>query len=163
MQVELHKVEKVHKSVLRQLMELYCYDFSEFLLTDVNEHGTYEYPYLDEYWTDPNRYPFFIKANGKLAGFILINKHFKIINNPKGHVVAEFFVMRKYRRQGIGSNAAKVVFKLFPGSWEVSQIKINQPALLFWEKVIDEYTNGDYSVEHIEKDGIKKQVLFFTD
>ena len=52
MEVELLKVEKKHKTVLRQLLEFYCYDFSEYLKTDVNEHGKFEYQYLDSYWLE---------------------------------------------------------------------------------------------------------------
>lgn len=59
------------KQALKRLMELYIYDFSEFLPLDVDEEGFFGYPYFDEYWSDPARHPFFIKVDGKLAGFIL--------------------------------------------------------------------------------------------
>ena len=74
MNIEITKAEKDHKTVLRQLLEFYCYDFSEYLQTDVNTHGKFEYPYIDAYWIESDRHPYFIKVDGKYAGFILINK-----------------------------------------------------------------------------------------
>lgn len=55
----LEKVAYGQKSVLRQLMELYKYDFSEYELDDVNEQGYYDYAYLDHYWTEDGRYAFY--------------------------------------------------------------------------------------------------------
>ena len=59
-------------------------------------------------------------------------------------MIAEFFVMRKYRRMGVGRTAAFAAFEQFPGHWEVSQIFQNLPAQHFWRKVIAEYTHGNY-------------------
>ncbi|GGO05030.1 GNAT family N-acetyltransferase [Saccharibacillus kuerlensis] len=61
-----------HKTALRQLLELYKYDFTEFDPEDVNESGMYESRDLDAYWNEPGRYPFLLRADGKLAGFALI-------------------------------------------------------------------------------------------
>jgi predicted acetyltransferase len=33
--------------------------------------------------------------------------------------MSEFFVLRKYRRQGIGRTAAVELFERFPGPWRV--------------------------------------------
>ena len=38
------------KAVVRRLMELYHYDFTEFLPLELNEHGEFGYRYLDHYW-----------------------------------------------------------------------------------------------------------------
>src|SRR2546428_3149200 len=46
------------RPVLRRLVELYLYDFSEFDGADVGPHGEYGYRYLDHYWTDPDRHAF---------------------------------------------------------------------------------------------------------
>lgn len=43
MKIELIQVEKKQKSVLRQLVELYSYDVSEYEKSDVNEYGFYGY------------------------------------------------------------------------------------------------------------------------
>ena len=38
---------------------------------DVNVEGNYGYEYLDCYFEEENRYPYFIKVDGKLAGFAI--------------------------------------------------------------------------------------------
>lgn len=159
--IEIISAEKKDKPVLRQLLEFYCYDFSEYLGTDVNEHGNFDYKYLDAYWLEAGRVPYFIVVNGKYAGFILLNKAFKMLTDPKGYAVAEFFVMRGYRRKGIGEFAAKEIFNLYPGAWEVSQVMINPVAVSFWNRVVDAYTNGDFTKTVLAGDTYDKQVLIF--
>lgn len=74
MKIELVKVSMHQKMVLRHLLELYQYDFSEFDYADVNEYGLYDYKFLDHYWTEPDRIPFFIKVDERYAGFVLLRK-----------------------------------------------------------------------------------------
>ncbi len=161
MEIELIKVKETEKSVLRQLMELYAYDFSEFDGADVNEHGFYGITYFDHYWTEDARHPFFIKVGGKFAGFVLINDYCYVVKDAGTKSVAEFFVMRKYRRQGIGKTVAVKVFDKFPGKWEVVQHRDNQPAKIFWEEVIFEYTGGNYRQEKTKTEwGIGQALIF---
>src|SRR3954464_13541478 len=124
MNVEVSDVTYGDKEVLRRLIEFYDYDFSEILGWDVNEHGTFGYRYFDQYWTDPDRLPLFIRVDGRLAGFALV-----AAGEP--HDMAEFFIMRKYRRTGIGTEAARAIFERFPGPWQVRQEEANVGAIDF--------------------------------
>jgi predicted acetyltransferase len=144
MTITLRKVTYEQKSVLRNLLELYKYDFSEYDPMDINVHGLYEYKYLDHYWTEDGRHPFFIEVDEKLAGFALVCKLGVNDSELEIYSMAEFFVMKKYRRMGVGSTVAKNLFSLFPGVWKVSQIEENTPSLLFWRRLIGEYTNHNY-------------------
>jgi predicted acetyltransferase len=143
MNIEIIPITKEQKSVLRQLLELYEYDFTEFEAQDVDEHGFYGYYYLDHYWTDETRHPFFIVVDGKYAGFVLVNRHC-VYAADEANAIAEFFVMRRYKRMGVGSYAAKRVFGMFKVKWEVRVLNSNKPALVFWRKVISEYTSGEF-------------------
>jgi predicted acetyltransferase len=143
MALRLEKVQAKDKSVLRRLVELYLYDFSEYDQADVNEHGLYEYEYIDNYWTEPGRHAFFFRVDEKLAGFGLVREIQE--ENRTVHSLAEFFVMRKYRRQKAGSHFAGMLFDLLPGWWHVAQEEANLPSRAFWRKVITEYTGGQYS------------------
>ena len=67
MQLELVPVSKDEKEILRNLMEKYDYEFSQYVDLDVNPLGLYGYDYFDCYWTEDTRHPFFIKADGKLV------------------------------------------------------------------------------------------------
>ena len=134
------------KSVLVQLMELYNYDFSLYSDDDINEYGYFGYSRIDDYWNEDDRYPYLIRVNEKIAGFVLVRSccEFNEMTNP--HNIAEFFIMQKYRRQGVGKFASMKVFDMHKGGWEVSQWSKNVPAQKFWRAVIDEYTNGQFNV-----------------
>ena len=147
--LEIEKVKLENKSVLKNLTELYKYDFSEFDPEDVNEHGLYEYMYVDHYFTEEGRFPFFIKVNEKYAGFALIRAIEE--NDRTYYSMSEFFVIKKYRKSGVGKQAAFQLFSKFPGEWEVSEMEENVPAQAFWRKVISVYTNNEY--REIRKDG----------
>ncbi|MEM7371913.1 MAG: GNAT family N-acetyltransferase [Bacteroidota bacterium] len=161
MQVDIIPIERPQKPVLRQMMEFYCYDFSEMLDLEVSEHGWYGYKYLDLYWLEEDRHPFFVKVDGNYAGFVLISKTFKILTDPDGHTIAEFFILRKYRKKGIGSEVAKRMFDQYSGSWEVSVVKKNVPALQFWEKVIQEYSSGKVKTHVFTPKENPRQVYLF--
>lgn len=149
----LQRATLEQKPALRQLLELYQYDFSEFSAADVDENGLYGYPYLDHYWVEPNRHPILFKMDEKLAGFALVRT---LPALPKAvfpvHSMAEFFVLKKYRRRGIGREAAFRLFSMFPGEWHVTQQVPNLPAQYFWRKVIREYTRCNYH-EKVDVEG----------
>ncbi len=132
-----------HKPVFVQMMNLYNYDFTEYEDVDINEHGYYDYSHTDAWWNEDNRHPFFIRTNNKLAGFVLVDNHCRYIDK-EAHSINEFFVMKKYRRMGIGSFAARAVFDLFRGKWEVRQLPNNIRAQKFWKAVIATYTQDTY-------------------
>lgn len=139
-------IEEVHvneKEILRNLMEKYDYEFSQYDNRDVNQLGLYGYDYFDCYWTEEGRYPFFIKVDGELAGFAMIGNYMEIFKDAK-YSMSEFFIMYKYRKQGVGSNVAKRLFDRFPGMWELKRHPKNLASVIFWDRVIEEYTKGKY-------------------
>jgi len=141
---------------MRRLLELYLYDFTEFLPHELNEHGEFGYRYLDHYWaTDEGetRLPFLIRANGKLAGFALVRR---VGDRP--WKMAEFFVLRMYRRAGVGSEAARAVFEKCPGAWEVHEVAANTPAQAFWRRAIGAATGGHFA-EEVNADAVVQRFL----
>ena len=77
-------------------VEKYDYEFSQYDQRDVNHLGLYGYDYLDYYWTEADRWAFFIKVDQKLAGFVMINTY-REVEVESRYSMAEFFVMHKYR------------------------------------------------------------------
>lgn len=132
-----------HQPVSRML-ELYQHDLSDVWDQDLDGDGRYGYA-LDKYWSDPRCKAFVFLVAGKYAGFALVDDSVSLPENE--HWMAQFFVIRKYRRRGIGREAARRVFDLVRGRWEVGQMRKNLPAQAFWRRVIDEYTGGRF-VEH---------------
>ena len=109
MNVQLITAELQDKPVLRNLFQLYEYEFSEIeeASSDVNEHGLYDYPrYLDHFWTEDDRHPFLIRVDEKLAGFALVQAYSYLGAAERTHCIAEFFVMRRYRLRGVGEQVA---------------------------------------------------------
>lgn len=129
MDLEVARALDDDRPVVRRLLQLYHHDFSEFDGSDVNLHGEYLHRYFDEYWADSDRQAFLFRADGALAGFALV-----FTGEPRD--VAEFFVMRKYRRRGVGAHAAGLLFGRFPGRWTVRQQRANPAATAFWRKAI---------------------------
>lgn len=126
--MELISVSFEQKIIMRNLMEL------------VNEFGLYDYKYLDHYWTDERRHPFFVVHSGKLAGFVLVREI-----NEGTFSIAEFFILRKYQGQGLGRQAATTVFKKFKGIWVVAWLEKNLPAQAFWIKTIEAYSGDNFT------------------
>ncbi len=143
MTLEIVPADFDDKSILRRLLELYQYDLSEYNGCDVNDQGVFDYRYLDHYWTEPGRYPYLIRYAGELAGLALIRN----VDYEGGQYLqmAEFFVMRRYRRQGIGSKVARKLFERYPGEWRIHQETGNLAAQKFWRAVITEYTSNQFT------------------
>jgi predicted acetyltransferase len=144
MNFELIYAPKDCIDVIRNLMQFYIYDFSEYMDYDVEENGLYKaYPNLEEYWKEEGcKFPYIIKKGKKYVGFILVNK---LKTDKDCFSIAEFFIMKKYRREGIGKAAARQLFTLYKGDWQVHQRENNIPAQKFWRKVINEYADGQFS------------------
>ncbi|GIP31879.1 GNAT family N-acetyltransferase [Paenibacillus sp. J2TS4] len=148
--IEIRQAAFGDKSVFRNLMQLYQYDTSDFAQLDPDSHGLFEYRYLDHYWTDygieaEGRIALLVKVNDQLAGFALINNFSMLLErNSTTRSMAEFFILKKWRRQSIGKTFATEIFDLFPGHWEIKQERDNVQAHSFWRNVINHYTNGIY-------------------
>lgn len=150
MNVMIQEVSIEQKTVLSNLLELYIYDFTEFGPYDVGSDGLYGYKNLDSYWTEEGRHPFLFYVDGKIAGFVLIRRYFVDTLDDYTYSIAEFFVMKKYRGQGVGKKVAFHMFHMFPGLWEVAQMNNNITAQIFWRSVINEFTQGNF--EEIQKE-----------
>src|SRR5579862_2852405 len=85
------------ETILANLLELYAHDFSEFHEIELGEDGRFGYMHLPLYWREPNRHPFLVRVDGKLAGFVLVKQTSEAVWD-----MAEFFIVRGYRRRGIG-------------------------------------------------------------
>ncbi len=108
MNFELVPVKEEEKEILRNLLEKYLYEFSQYELEDVNPLGLYGYSYLDCYWTEEGRWAFFLKADGRLAGLAMVNDYPEA--GKTDYCMSEFFVMYKYRRCGLGAWAVRQLF-----------------------------------------------------
>jgi predicted acetyltransferase len=135
--VNLIPVAEEDKLVLANLIQLYCYDFSEIRGYDLTTHGTFVYRYLDYYFTEDTREACFITADGTLAGFTMTRR---LADGSRE--VSEFFVARRHRRDGIGQTAAYQMFRRHPGPWQLAFDHANYPAAQFWPRVTASIADG---------------------
>ncbi len=146
MHVEIQPVNIEDRPVLDNLYQFYLYDFSEFLGIPVARYGLFLTGETDGCCTEQWRHPFFIRADGELAGFVIVDRHSEHPNSDQTeNEIAQFFVMRSLRRKGVGQQAAILTFEQFPGAWVVKQMGENKAAITFWRKLIDQYTGGHFS------------------
>ena len=162
MNLEVFAPSQDLQPVLANLLELYQHDFTEFDDTDIGDDGRFGYRRLPDYWIDPARHPHLVRVDGQWAGFALV----RLVSHMTGeHGVAdmtEFFVMRKYRRKGVGRLVARQVFGLFPGPWEVRVMDTNIPAQAFWRRTIGEHTRGVFEERWSDDEQWRGLVLSFT-
>ena len=156
-EIELVSTSREQEPVLANLLQLYIYDFSELLDLDVGGDGRFAYPHLSLYWSEPGRYPFLVTVDGKLAGFVLV----KTGSDWDVRDMAEFFIMRRYRRFGVGTRIAHEVWGWLPGRWEVRVMEINVPARHFWAHAISSFTGAPAVPVRLERDGELWQVFSF--
>jgi predicted acetyltransferase len=156
MSIRILKASAENKQIISNLMQLYMYDFSEYTGSDVEVNGLFDrYPQFEDYWKEENqRFPYVVMNDEIYIGFVFVRR----IETPEKSYfsIAEFFIMRKYRRKGFGSSIAKEIFNLHKGQWEVYQMEANKPAQVFWKAIIAEYTNGQF-VEKTENNRIIQQ------
>jgi predicted acetyltransferase len=81
----------------------------------------------------------------RVAGFALVTRGSPVTADPEDFDVAEFFILRRYRRSGVGRQAAFLLWDRFPGQWVVRVSEGNRPGLGFWESVIRDYTRAAFS------------------
>ncbi len=144
--VELKQVTIDEKEILGNLLEKYSYEFSQWDKRDVNKLGLYGYQYLDYYWTEKKRWAYFILVDDKLAGFAMVVNLPEVDDRETDFQMAEFFVLHKYRRLGVGRQAFFKVLDMHKGRWQLKRHPANIASVIFWDKVIKEYTNGRFEL-----------------
>ena len=129
------------RAMIEGLFQFYVYDFSEFQPVEspdfeLNAEGRFEsYPYFDQYWADEACIPLLIQFGGRVVGFALING-LAHSGGVVDHSMAEFFVLRKYRREAVGVLAVGQILRRYPGRWEIAIAARNTGALAFWPRAL---------------------------
>jgi predicted acetyltransferase len=162
MEIEVLHATAQDKPALQRLMQFYLYDFSEFLNLEMGDNGVFMEGILDSYFSgNETRTPYLIKVNGKLAGFILVSDQVILEESKGAKCIKEFFVMRRYRRAGIGRIALKNLLDSAPSAWEVRVVANNQPAIHFWMAALHQLTNGNFSRRDLNDEQWKGPVFTF--
>jgi predicted acetyltransferase len=142
-EVALEPAKACDAPVLSNLLELYSHDLSDVFALELGASGRFGYEKLPLYWSESERrFPFLIRAGTRLAGFALVARGSPVSEDPNDFEIAEFFVLRRHRRSGVGRRAAFLLWGRFDARWIVRVSEGNQHGLQFWANVIAEYTSG---------------------
>ena len=76
----------------------------------------------------------------------MVNDYPEIPERKPDFCLAEFFVTPRYRRMGVGREAAFMVFDRHRGKWQFQRHPRNLPSVHFWNRVVAEYTHGHYEL-----------------
>ena len=155
MNIEVSQATPDHLPIVRNLIAYYVYDMSQAVGWDCDEEGVFGgSDDIAEYWCqghpetpESERWPkgmygvpFFVRVDYSIAGFanmIVIPADPEPVND-----MGEFFVLGRFRRQGVGRQVAHSLFRRFPGPWQVRELLLNRPAQAFWRAVISEFAGG---------------------
>ena len=138
--IEIAPARADERDALANMFQLYVHDFSELWAGtprgELGDDGRFEaYGPLDLYWREADRIPLMLRCEGRPVGFALVNA-FAHSGLPVDRSMAEFFVVRKHRRSGAGTEAARTIFNRYPGQWEAAVARRNVGALAFWRRAI---------------------------
>lgn len=165
---ELVAVTENEKAVLNNLLEKYLYEFSQWEGTDIGEDGLYHYEWLDCYLTEENRFPYLIRVDGHLAGFVLVSDYPEVPEEETDFCLSEFFILHRYRRRGCGREAVYQVLNRHHGRWQLKCHPHNLVSVHFWNAVVRAYTGGRFRLvkgypnpEVDYEDGTPADVYFF--
>jgi predicted acetyltransferase len=157
--VQVIPASQDQEPVIANLLELYAHDFSALLDLRLGPDGRFGYPTLPLFWREEGRSPFLIRADRELAGVALVTRGSRIGGDPLTWDMTEFFVVRSFRGQGVGSRAAGDLWRRLPGRWEIRVLELNEPALAFWAAAIRRFTRSPPKSVPIEV-GAKRWHLF---
>lgn len=146
------------KAVIKNLFTFYRYDLMPYLEEGagawVNQYGVLNGEHSrtheegvqgeDGWWEKPGvLWAFLIRAEGRPAGFAMVAAP-PHATRGVNYRMNEFFILNKFRRQGVGTRAAIAVLDKLRGKWEIGLWPANQGADAFWRKVVPAYTGGNY-------------------
>jgi predicted acetyltransferase len=149
MEIDVVEAGADDRELIDRLVQFYAYDFSEILGTDPAKSGRFDVVSLGD-WPAAGHRVFVVRVDGKPAGFASVRQGSALTGDAEVTDMSEFFVMRKYRRVGVGAQFACYLFGAHPGRWEVRELTPNVAAQAFWRAVISQYTGGAYEERIIE-------------
>ncbi|MBC9252278.1 acetyltransferase [Pseudomonas alcaligenes] len=145
MQIELVPATVDQLPLIANLYQYYAYESSDWEQEDVELDGRFyiHQPHLQRYWQDDGWSAQLILADGFIAGFLLIER--SELPGIDALEFADLFILKKYRRQGIGQALVQQVMGA-GGTWLVRFYGRDELAAAFWRKVLAELPLGSRQV-----------------
>lgn len=121
--------------LIRNLYQFYAYESSDWEQEDVEVDGRFYIhdEHLARYWEEPQWSANLILADGFIAGFMLIER--SELPGMDALELADLFILKKYRRRGIGRALAGEMLKQAEHAWLVRFYREDEAAVAFWAAV----------------------------
>jgi len=148
-QIKLNKNElalvdalPAQEDIYRNLVNLQFHDLSEFRDNfDILEGGRFVWPFSACFESkNEKHHPLLILYKNKIVGFLI----FSVFNGKKTNTeyyLVEMFILRMYRKKGIGKTVIQMIFDEFKGEYHLDIAEKNIAAIKFWEKLITVNSN----------------------
>ena len=130
MTLSIEPVPEHNRSVLDKMAKTY---FAELL----PEGPIYDPSALDRYWIEKGRHPYLINLDGAPIGFALVWNH-----ADGTHELAEFTIRPEHRHQGIGTQAAHLIFNALGGDWTLGVAILSPGGMTFWQQCLTDCENA---------------------
>jgi predicted acetyltransferase len=140
----ISKIGPESDGILRTLFQHYLRDMAQWFEVDAEPDGSYAYDF-SSIWKNYDVY--LAKVDAAEAGFALVGSAAEWIDDSRIHDVHEFFVMTKFRRQGIGQRMVTFLWNQYPGEWLVRVLEANAAAVRFWRITISNYSRNSQKEE----------------
>lgn len=155
--IELRRVDHTERSVLDRLIDGYLAELSAHREVPVGPSDAASYEYLPLYWQEPGRHPFWVVAEGRRVGFVLIRE----VEKESIIGMSDFYIRPESRRSGFGRATLSEVWRRFPGAWRLQVHRRNEAGVGFWPRCIQEHASGDVRVREVaEEDGRRLEYRF---
>lgn len=135
--VELIQTGPEEAELIRNLYQYYAYESSDWEQEDVEVDGRFYIhdEHLARYWQDPQWSANLLLVDGYIAGFLLIeNSELPGIDALE---LADLFILKRYRRKGIGRAIASQVLCSGAANWLVRFYDQDEVSQAFWRTVLD--------------------------
>jgi predicted acetyltransferase len=122
-------------------------DLNTGLFSVLGADNPHEHEIFANWFANDQSHPLVILRGNDLVGFALVTR-------PRipaaGETAAdfhmsEFFVRKAHRREGIGRNAATLIFDRFAGEWEIVEYQRHPVSIAFWRRVLTTYAKGKFT------------------
>jgi len=134
--LELVPTEREQMPLIRNLYQFYLYESSDWEQEDVEVDGRFYIhdEHLVRYWQEPGWSAQLLLVDGFIAGFLLIER--SELPGVDALELADLFILKKYRRQGIGRALATQVLMSGEDNWLVRFYGQDEIAQAFWRSVL---------------------------
>ncbi len=130
MATSVRTATQADRPVIENLIQLYLHDMTGTQPFPIGLDGKFQYDFLDRFW----QHPYLIFSDDDLAGFAFVIDGSPLMENPDRHFMAEFFVLKGYRKKGVGRAAFDEILSRHNGLWQIGVPHKNPGGTAFWAK-----------------------------